>query len=796
MLIRMRVFLQPIIYFWIIAVASVALAQSEEIINFEHINRAEFAIHLDWLGLESADEETLVRAVYEDYIESARDLEQSWLLVLHWSGRWNEEVGPIGGAIEYSDWYERMNLIGDWQQYRQFVGDEIEIFQQRYFDDLRALLPDREATIERLELLRFRTIFFDNRRTIYFRDMPDIVMTTLAIVPDVQNNVEAMAVIGDHERQMHVLLQSFKAAQDRMSADWQAAVQAKDHDLFARMWAEPMLLRMRMRELTKATAANIAPHLAPEDAGALRETVEQAMYPSLISLIGGPSTPSARALSQSTIRHLLRQPGLTAEERARLEGFVARVEEQKQSMRPDLKEKYDALFTRRAIEANARELAAGYIERSPTDAYSMPEMLWAQWAAPLYEGGEGEAAEVAAIAVALGERPAPADFGPPPAEVSDGAIEPLWLPSASTKQIDEALRALGVDDATAHSVREVQHAFRHAFSLESLRTRVAMNSAMEHFERMLGADSQEARGRAREMQRSVEERWIAFRRECEARFVEDVAALLTADQAKRWRTMHAQWHRARMLEYIAERLQACVYDIALLFEEAHIDVDGDAELKELVQMYHLQLDAAIDAAVARYPSLVAARLLIEAREGRDSPEVQAAWDRVMDLGKAVAAVNERSLPLFFEALSDAEGERLREAIDRRRFPGVFQESPVERLRALFSKIDDLPQDSRLQLDAIFAQYGEREQQLRRRLVEAIERWRSPGNAEWIRRRQQELTEAGQHPGLVFEEHPALPIFEEENRFVAQTVRRIRGVFSNEEFERLPPQIRILTFWVE
>lgn len=157
---------------------SSAFAQTDEIINFEHIDRTEFAIHLDWLDLDSADEETLVRAVYEEYLESAKDLEQSWLLVLHWGGRWETDNGVNLGD---SAWRARLSILEDWQQYRQFVGDEIEHFQERYFDDLRALLPDREETIERLEMLRFRMIFFDNRRTISFRDMPDIVMTILAI---------------------------------------------------------------------------------------------------------------------------------------------------------------------------------------------------------------------------------------------------------------------------------------------------------------------------------------------------------------------------------------------------------------------------------------------------------------------------------------------------------------------------------------------------------------------------------------------------------------------------------------
>lgn len=773
---------------------SSAFAQSDEIINFEHTDRAEFAIHLDWLDLATADEETLVLAVYEDYLESAKDLEQSWLLVLNWSGRWREEIGATQHfAMVPSDWPERLSPVGNWESYRRFVADEIEIFQQRYFDDLRAVLLDRVATIERLERLRFRSLFFRPKRSIYFRDTPDLIMLVHEIAPDAADDPETLDLLLHHELEMEALLKEFEAAQARLSDEHRAAVDSRDAGLLAELWREPLLARMHMRVLTRRTAAALVIRLDENLQTLLRERLDETMYPSVSG--GWPGGDRSLLSATSTAHHLLRQVVLTAAERARLDAILAAVDGRRNAALPGMRQRYDDLFTRKAIEESAEAIAENYLNPTGRNV-TFGEWAWQEWANELHTGFDTEIAEIRAIAVAVGERPGAMDAGAPPAEVSDGSTEPLWITSATAKQVDEAMQILAVDEALAAQVRDIMGSFRHAFTLESLRVRVAMGSLMAHFEATLGADSPSARRRTREMRLSLDESWLAYRREREQEFVEDVAALLTAEQAERWRTMHAQWHRARMLEYIAERLQPGVYDLANLLAEAQIPAAGNSATSDIAAGYHAELDAAIEQAISQYPARYAERGRIEEREGRDSPEVRAAWDRVMDLGRAVAAVNERSLPLLFEALNEADAERLRQTIDRRRFPGVYHESPVERVRTLFAKLDDLPEESAAQLDAIFAPYSEREQQLRRRLVEAIERWRSPGNAEWIQRRQQELTEAGRHPGLVFEEHPALPIFEEENQFVARTLRQIRGIFSTEEFDALPPQIRILTFWVD
>jgi hypothetical protein len=773
-------------------IKSAAAAQTDEIINFEHIDRAEFAIHVDWLALDNADQETLVRAVYEEYIESAKDLEQSWLLVLDWSGRWRLD-GSIDLAGPGNQWVARLSILGDWQGYWQFVADEIEKFEQQYFDDLRALLPDRAATIERLERLRHRSVFFRPKRSIYFRDTPDIVLLVNEIAPNLTDDAAALELIIRHEREMERLLTDFEAAQQRQMAEWGAAIETADAPLIADLMRDPFIVRMHMRDLTRRTAAAVEPYLDVELRDELRQRMDESMYPGLTR--GWPGADMTLLSATSTAGHLLRQLVLTPAERARLEAILAAVDARRNEALPDLRRRYDDMFTREAIDESAESRAAAYVGSNPQHT-AFGEWSWYEWATEVHTGFDAEIAEIRAIAVAVGERPAPTDAAPPPEVINDGSMEPLWLPSATLQQIDEAMTSLGLDDDVASQVREIARSFRHLFTLESLRMRVAMGSSMSHFEATLGADTAEARQRSREMRLSLDERWVAFRRDSESEFVESVASVLAPEPAGKWRAMHAQWRRAQLLAYIRQRLQPGAIDLSVVLDEAAIGVANDPELAACISEYATELDRLIERAVNEYPKRWAEYLRIQEREGQNAPATEAARARAGDLGAALVQLNERELPRMLGLLEEADAARFQEALARRLYPTVFQESPAERLRVLFGKVDDLREDQLSALDAIFDGVEAREMGLRRRIVEAIEQWASPSNQDWVQRRQQELIEMGEHPYRVFDEHPALPLFEQESQMVAQAVRGVRRVFTNDEFEALPPQIRILTFWVD
>ena len=144
-------------------------------------------------------------------------------------------------------------------------------------------------------------------------------------------------------------------------------------------------------------------------------------------------------------------------------------------------------------------------------------------------------------------------------------------------------------------------------------------------------------------------------------------------------------------------------------------------------------------------------------------------------------------------------ENVQQFIDevmRVEYPSVFLPSPVDLAVERLRRINSLTADQKVAVEDVYASYSSQRIPLRRRITRGLLRWEDPGSAELKRRvalYSQYLNE-GRDPWLAGQDHPAMKWFEKRRSLAKTTCARLRGIFSDNEFDSLPMSIQIILSW--
>lgn len=752
-------------------------------INFDHVPRKEFEIHLDRLAPGDPQMRKVIEAFYDDYLSDLARLDESMSQIGRWSGRFRDEGIELVMLPEWSREFHRHS-----GNVSSLARDGAQELQDDYFDSLRSTLPNRIDDVAAMERMRTRQKYLTVTRIVYTRTTPDLIMLVHDLDPGATRDADIAAALHAYDRDMHALLEEFERCFAERREGLTAARDRGDLEELRRIFEDDLIVKMRMRRLNERTARLLRPLLDASVSSRFSDAFDAGRYPDLHP-----------GFTNSTINHLLTQPGLSADDRERLESIQTEIAEARDDLASELRYRFDAMYTPDAIRDFSQARAEAWLGLR-ADSGLDPEMAWTtEWRKPLDRLNDALRAQVDRISLSLNEREAVATTtaASAPQEERPESQEAFWTPAAKRENVETAIERLGLDAARAGMLRDLFAQFRHVVMTESLGGRIrshALSASVpepraEHPDEMIDAAAK---------QRDLEDRWIGFRAEHEAQFREDVASMLDAQEQAVWFELCDSWRRRHRFALATERVQVRhVFNLFDLIQEVDPDLLERHAIAAEVDKYLRDADLILARIEGEFSVWSEKMSRITALHGWESQEFMDAWIARGADGRAIVSLNERTLQRLCDLVSDEEASTLVTAARRRLYPGIYLESPVERFATI---VDDDPalltRDQHARLKELLELHQSAQGHLRERLIAAVDRWNSTANLRTIRPRQADLQAQGKHPYTIFAEHPALPLFADDNAVVIQALRSLRAIFDAEEFVALPAHVRILIAWAD
>ncbi|GJQ30899.1 MAG: hypothetical protein HBSAPP03_27830 [Phycisphaerae bacterium] len=192
----------------------------------------------------------------------------------------------------------------------------------------------------------------------------------------------------------------------------------------------------------------------------------------------------------------------------------------------------------------------------------------------------------------------------------------------------------------------------------------------------------------------------------EKQFFEDLRAICTPEQGERWE--HVERYRRREMFLKVGMVSGAAADISALLDQVGDVPTGNAEYREAVAQYELDVDK---------PLREFERIQREQeRRSKDAMEQwakdpQAAMDemnkmmeKLVSIGKDIRGINRETIRRVAPLLSEEAARKLRAAYDQRSFPRVYRESHATKLLTASLGLSDLTAEQRAELTALRDQY--------------------------------------------------------------------------------------------
>lgn len=299
------------------------------------------------------------------------------------------------------------------------------------------------------------------------------------------------------------------------------------------------------------------------------------------------------------------------------------------------------------------------------------------------------------------------------------------------------------------------------------------------------------------------EAWSARRAELEAQLTERIDAMLDSDRREWWRQIKRD---VRLSTFVAEHPWhriAWAFDPRVIFEAIGVEPDSTLKLSEAAQQW---IDGYAEAVEAYR------RAKVELDEWPIRPESQhlarrdpainrKAWEdrhyRTLDLMYGIREAAGRIEPVM-AALDPEQARRFQREVDSRRHPGIYTPSPIDMLSEQLGAIE-CPESIRATVEVILASALARQEQIRERMMRAVESYDAPTPRRARLKAMAEAADLAEIDALRARhavEHPALPIWSEYRNHVHATCRQVRLAIPSDVLDGLPPAVRLLLLWTE
>lgn len=366
-------------------------------------------------------------------------------------------------------------------------------------------------------------------------------------------------------------------------------------------------------------------------------------------------------------------------------------------------------------------------------------------------------------------------------------------PSVLQSDFDAAIATMSLDATEEANIRSIYKAFVQDFTREAAKTQARFEQAKDDSTAYQKANFD----------------WWDTRLKLEDQFESDATAVLTggANVKAWWRAMAAARRRYMLKEvHDVQRVRdAC--DLPLLLESSPLTAEEHRRVDEVLDSLEHDMDQRLHAYQVERGGLFRAVRGYSRSAADDEAaafkKFEAAAKRSGELLAQIGKLDAEYALRISGGLDSPHREAFLLARDRCAFPDAFQPGPAELAIEAIRFTPDIAAKKRASIEAILAEYVPLRDQLTQEAINIVRRWQTgqiplkkqmerEGASLQERHERQEITDEEYFQALseFASQNPAVPILRRRHDLVVETVRRMRDVFSDDEFQKLPLAVRL------
>jgi hypothetical protein len=297
----------------------------------------------------------------------------------------------------------------------------------------------------------------------------------------------------------------------------------------------------------------------------------------------------------------------------------------------------------------------------------------------------------------------------------------------------------------------------------------------------------------------------------EARFLDDVEAVLSGAARDLWKVRRIDLHRRNLFRDMRSGTswnsgRRSNMDLIAVVHDLQLSPEVMASLSELLEHYRAQMHEMIhdwrERSIDHTERMMAAFVPANLRGTPEGDARAARWNEIWDewftMGDAICDVNDEFIARFQAALPEADRTRFEEEISRLWFPSVFIPCPIELAIELLRQAP-VGDDSRAAAESIWSDYREQRDQLRKRIVTISGQFETSQRMSDLQRQYRDMQDEYSRTGIwsnydMPDDHPANPLFMESRRLAERAARNLRALFTDSEFAQLPLSVQLALEW--
>lgn len=293
--------------------------------------------------------------------------------------------------------------------------------------------------------------------------------------------------------------------------------------------------------------------------------------------------------------------------------------------------------------------------------------------------------------------------------------------------------------------------------------------------------------------------WKRERPDIERQFESDVGALLSADLARRWYGMCRDMRRGLMAANREHPFNQRPIDLIAIVGEIELSEGSRANIEPTLGEYAARLDEMLREFYLTRDLAIARSFEVRARwrENPDDRRLQRERERINakidELMDGPHRLNEEYTLLIAAELFPEEGRRFLDQVDVWTYPDLFMQSPTALALERLPEVEWLNPGQREQIDAIAERFGRELERVNRRIVRF---YKSGSLGEDRQALRATLNAEGNWPPPVWPpaDDPEIELRRERYLLTRAAMRRLRALFTDEEYEALPADLRLLLWW--
>lgn len=297
--------------------------------------------------------------------------------------------------------------------------------------------------------------------------------------------------------------------------------------------------------------------------------------------------------------------------------------------------------------------------------------------------------------------------------------------------------------------------------------------------------------------------WHDTRRELQQQFEDDVALILDDRQQTLWTSFTRRLRRQRVLpEMDSFQAQITLVDLLEVLDTLDLSASEYADLQEVAQRYEESLDPMLIGWEHQYDDIVTEMWQLRPRvltgDNKALQAFQRQHEQLDGLVSNVKELNKNFVSAMASSMEPDQQSHFLTIVTRRDYPELFRQSPVDLAAQRLGSFDELADDQRGAIYLLYNDYKIQRNALRQQMISALERFsshkqidRRAARLRDLHRNENDLDDALQQ---IARDHPSIPYLRRLRNLERQTCAAIRRMFSPEEFNELPSEVRLSLSW--